>query len=377
MSIEVSPTSEPMQGSLAELIAEAHRQVSVCNACRYCEGYCAVFPAMHLQRTFSDGDIAQLSNLCHNCRGCYYACQYSDPHEFNINLPRALADARASTWENCVRPSRVSRLFQRAGVWLSALLVLLFTVLFMAVMNSDASSDQGFYAYMSHGLLILIFIPAFVLPLLFVGAGLKRYWRLVSGESVRLTHVKQALVSAAKMKNLSGGQDQGCNYEEGDRFTTQRRTAHHLVMYGFLLCFASTSVATLLHYVFNITAPYGLFSLPKLLGLPGGVLLTIGCVWLLKLKSSADSRLSATNALSGEIAFIALLGATGATGLALYVLGGTSWLPLLLAIHLATVLTFFLSLPYTKMVHGFFRLAALIKDAQVKEAQLTTGSSSE
>ena len=27
-------------------IEEAARQVNICNACRYCEGYCAVFPAI-------------------------------------------------------------------------------------------------------------------------------------------------------------------------------------------------------------------------------------------------------------------------------------------------------------------------------------------
>jgi hypothetical protein len=26
------------------LVAEGQRMASICNACRYCEGYCAVFP---------------------------------------------------------------------------------------------------------------------------------------------------------------------------------------------------------------------------------------------------------------------------------------------------------------------------------------------
>ena len=29
-----------------DLLAEAERQLDICNACRYCEGYCAVFPAL-------------------------------------------------------------------------------------------------------------------------------------------------------------------------------------------------------------------------------------------------------------------------------------------------------------------------------------------
>lgn len=60
-----------------DLIQDACRQIEVCNACRYCEGYCAVFPSLHANRAFSDGDITQLANLCHNCRGCHYACQYN------------------------------------------------------------------------------------------------------------------------------------------------------------------------------------------------------------------------------------------------------------------------------------------------------------
>ncbi|MCG7520958.1 4Fe-4S ferredoxin, partial [Ruegeria sp. Ofav3-42] len=44
----------------------------------------------------------------------------------------------------------------------------------------------------------------------------------------------------------------------------------------------------------------------------------------------------------------------------------TALMPALVAIHLGSVLTFFLLMPYTKMAHGFYRLAALIRDAQRK-----------
>ncbi len=40
----------------------------------------------------------------------------------------------------------------------------------------------------------------------------------------------------------------------------------------------------------------------------------------------------------------------------------------MLALHLGAVLSFFLLMPYSKMVHGFFRLAALTRDAQDKSA---------
>jgi len=77
-----------------EAIERARHELEVCNACRYCEGFCAVFPAVELRREFSAGDLSYLANLCHGCRGCYYACQYAPPHEWGINVPQTLATVR-------------------------------------------------------------------------------------------------------------------------------------------------------------------------------------------------------------------------------------------------------------------------------------------
>ena len=37
----------------SEVMQDARRDMEICNACRYCEGFCAVFPAMELRREFS------------------------------------------------------------------------------------------------------------------------------------------------------------------------------------------------------------------------------------------------------------------------------------------------------------------------------------
>ncbi|MCV6038656.1 tricarballylate utilization protein TcuB, partial [Escherichia coli] len=52
---------------LTEPEAEVERVMHVCNACRYCEGFCAVFPAMTQRLEFGKADINYLANLCHNC----------------------------------------------------------------------------------------------------------------------------------------------------------------------------------------------------------------------------------------------------------------------------------------------------------------------
>ena len=346
-----------------DLIEEARRQAQICNACRYCEGYCSVFPAMHADRAFSDGDITQLANLCHNCRGCYYACQYTAPHEFDLNLPRALAEVRQDSWKAHAWPAGFARIFDRSGLAITVMLVLTISMLFWVAQVVRPASGEGFYAYLSHGVMVTIFAPAFLLPLLAVSVSMRRYWVSVGAGAFRASDVWTALQSAGRMKNLQGGHGEGCNFESEDRFTHARRHFHHATLYGFLLCFASTASGTILHYGIGLEAPYGAFSLPKLFGVPGGLLLCIGTAGLAWLKTKADAELGAPRAWSGEMAFVLLLFSVSATGLALYAATGSSHVGWLLPLHLGTVLTFFLLMPYSKMAHGFFRIAALVVDA--------------
>lgn len=358
MSLDLTPTAP-----LLSATGEARRQIEICNACRYCEGFCSVFPAMTRQKAFADGDLTQLANLCHNCRGCYYACQYTAPHEFALNIPAALAEVRVESWERLARPQALARLFQSHGVAMAGLLVAALAGFFWALAALKPLAGAGFYAHLAHNTLVAIFVPAFLLPLALIALSLRAYWREVGGGRVRLAHLLQAMDSAARMKNLSGGHGEGCNFEKGDRFSDRRRLYHQLMMYGFLLCFASTASGTVMHYAFGWEAPYPLFSLPKLLGVPGGAMMLAGAAGLALLKLRADPALGARRVWGGEMAFILLLGFVALTGLALYAATGTSAVGPLLAVHLAAVMVLFLLMPFSKMVHGFFRLAALVAEA--------------
>ena len=345
---------------------EARRQLQICNACRYCEGYCAAFAAITRLRAFADADITQIANLCHDCRGCYYACQYTEPHAFALNLPRALAAVRTESWEAYAWPRPLAALFMQ-NAWATVVATLAgFAALFVAIQALAPASGEGFYAVLSHGAMVALFTPAFVLPLGALGLGLVRYWRAVGGTAIAWADVRAAMRQAATMKNLSGGHGDGCNFERKERFTSARRHAHHAVMYGFAMCFASTASGTVLHYVFDMPAPYPLLSVPKLFGIPGGMLMTAGCMWMLTLKLRADSDLSNPSTRAADMAFIALLGFVGASGLALYWVGQTVLLDAALAIHLGAVFTLFVLTPYTKMAHGAYRFAALLKDAQTR-----------
>jgi citrate/tricarballylate utilization protein len=353
----------PPDTPLIDLVAEARRQAEICNACRYCEGYCDVFPEIHASRAWSDGDLTHLANLCHNCRACYYACQYTAPHEFDLNLPAILAEVRQKSWQDYAWPAAFASLFHRSGVAVAGLLTAAFAGLFWLAAALRPEDGQGFYAEMSHGLMVAIFLPAFVLPLAATAVSLRRYWRDTAGGPIGRGAVAKAFRRAGSMSNLAGGHGDGCNFEDEDRFSNARRRAHQATMYGFLLCFAATVAGTILHYGFAAEAPYRLLSLPKLLGLPGGVLLCLGTAELARLKLKADRALGAPAYWNGEMAFVLLLFFVSLSGLALYAATGTGLVPLLLALHLGAVLTLFLITPYSKMVHGFYRLAALLASA--------------
>src|SRR5450432_3212362 len=104
-----------------ENLREADRLMTICNACRYCEGLCAVFPAMEMRRIFADGDLHYLANLCHQCGACYTDCQYSPPHEFNVNVPAAFAKLRNDSYAQYAWPRAFAAAFANNGLVITLL----------------------------------------------------------------------------------------------------------------------------------------------------------------------------------------------------------------------------------------------------------------
>lgn len=345
--------------------AEVARQMQICNACRYCESFCAVFPAMTRRLAFGAADVHYLANLCHSCGACLHACQYAPPHEFAVNVPQAMARLRVQTYADYAWPPALGRLYQRNGLVLSLALaggLSLFLVLAVALNGSLAPPPAGgsFYDIFPHGLMVNLFAPVFLFALLALGIGVLRFWRGAAPGPVTPPAATEAAASALTLKYLDGGHGEGCN-EADDRWTKERRAVHHAAFYGFLLCFASTSVATVYHYVFGWVAPYGWTSLPKVLGTTGGVLLVLGTVGLLRLRLNRHPQHVVAAQKPMDLGFIALLGLTGATGLALALAAGTAAMPLLLCLHLGAVMAFFATMPYGKFAHGVYRSAALLK----------------
>ena len=356
---------------IEELIAEAQRVLSICNACRYCEGYCAVFPAIERRLAFDERDVHYLANLCHNCGACLFACQYAPPHEFQLNFPRVLAQVRKETYKQYAWPRFLASAFDRNGtaVAVVAMASLAFFFVFTAWYADPArffaahSDGQGsFYAVLPHGVMVWVFGVVFAFAMLAFGIAFARFWPDAGerdGEFRWFRSLGNATWEAAGLKHLDGGGG-GCTYPDS-RPSFARRNFHHLTFYGFMLCFAATVIATIYHYAFGWKAPYPFFSLPVLLGTLGGLGLLAGPAGLSWLKHRRDPELADPAQTGMDAGFLILLFVIGLSGLLLLAFRETRAMGVLLALHLGAVMALFLTLPCGKFVHALYRFAALVR----------------
>ena len=373
------------EGVLSNAETEVARQLQICNACRYCEGFCAMFPAMTRRLEFGKADIHYLANLCHNCGACLHACQYAPPHAFAVNVPQSMAKVRGQTYADYAWPPAMGKLYQHNGLMLSLALAAGLSLFLMLTLQLNgqalhAPAGANFYSLFPHNLLVGMFAPVFLFAVLALGLGVRQFWQHItpatSGQALTTAATSEATHNVLQLRYLDGGHGEGCNNED-DAFTLSRRRAHHLTFYGFVLCFAATSVATLYHYVLGWEAPYDLPSLPKVLGVVGGISLLLGCVGLFKLHLQRHPAHGDSAQKPMDLGFIALLFIISLSGLALWLARGQSAMPVWLAIHLGSVMALFATLPYGKFAHGIFRTAALLRFAVEKRQPNPLGVGSE
>jgi citrate/tricarballylate utilization protein len=343
-------------------LREGERILTICNACRYCEGFCAVFPAMEKRLEFPRADLNYLANLCHNCGECFYACQYAPPHEFAVNVPGTLAQIRVASYEEYAWPFWARRSSS----------VLAWVVVSFAIVGSFWLPAPGvrsaFYDAIPHGAMVAVFgtIATFVLiALALSGARFSTAGRDESRPGTR-KRAPRAFADILTLRYLGSG-GAGCTYPD-EHHSQARRWWHHLTFYGFLLCLASTTVAAIDHYIFSWFAPYPYMSLPVLLGTIGGVGLLLGPAGLAWLKSRQSIETANAGQSGMDYEFIALLFLTSLTGLLLLVLRESHYMPNLLTVHLGLVAALFVTLPYGKFVHGLHRSLALVRYAREQES---------
>ena len=357
---------------LQELIAEAQRVLTICNACRYCEGYCAVFPALERRLAFDESDVHYLANLCHNCGACLYACQYAPPHEFKLNFPRVLAQVRKETYKKYAWPGFLASAFERNGAVVSIVTMLSLALFFLFTawyadparfFPAHPDAQGSFYAVLPHGVMAGVFGVVFAFVILVFVIGFVRFWRDTGervGEFVRPGSLGSATWDAAGLKYLDGGGD-GCTYPGREA----------------LVRAAQLPPPDVLRLPAVLRGDRRGDDLPLRVRLEGAVrvLQPAGDPWHARRarpargsrrvaagSSIAAIRSSSTPAQTGmDAGFLVLLFVTSLTGLLLLAFRETRAMGVLLALHLGAVMALFLTLPYGKFVHALYRFAALVR----------------
>ena len=352
-----------------DVIQEAGRQLVICNACRYCEGYCPVFRAIETRRDFKPGDVFYLSNLCHDCRACYYACMYTPPHEFAINIPQILAASRIETYRRWSWPAFLGRAFKNRSVTvflamsfaaLVAVLALIFIPsgnLFAAHLGPGAFYEVVPYLAMVAGALILFFYGIAVWL-----RGGARFWSETTTAAPAPGGWKtlaSAMGAALGLLYLKGG-GPGCFYPD-ERPSSVRRFYHALTFWGFLSDFVATALAFLYQDIFHWLPPYSLTSAPVIFGSVGGVALILGTGGLIYFKLQSDREPAAAGARGVDYVFLVTLGLTALTGMLTLILRATPAMGSLLVLHLASIAALFITAPYGKFVHAVYRTLAILR----------------
>jgi len=351
--------------------AETRRMLRVCDICGYCNGLCPVFDAARRRPRLEAGDLAQLANLCHGCGSCLYACQYAPPHPFAIDIPRVLAAQRQASWRRFAWPPRLAGLFERQGmwVWLVMLGCIAGVIVGVAIGNGPSAlataqhGDGAFYRVIPLEVMVLLGAVPLGWSLLAITIGLRRFWRATAGQRgiVDRRTLGRALRDLLLLTNLAGG-GAGCA-EHDERLSQRRRWLHQVLLTGLVLCLAATIIAAGYEHLLGRQAPYALLSTPVLLGTAGGIATLAAVLGLGWLRRRIDPRLADAQTSHAAAAVLSLLLVVTATGLALLAWRETNAMGLLLATHLGSVLALFLMLPYTKLVHGGYRVLALVREA--------------
>jgi len=356
---------------MQDLYREASRQFIVCNACRYCEGFCAVFPAIEKRLwSYEKGYIDHVANLCHDCRNCFYSCPYVYPNPFSINIPLLLSSIRVESYKKYTFPEPLARLFFSRPL-LGGLLVTTISLALMflyVVLVGDPSRlfkeyrDPGsfyeiipYWAIAFNGMAMLAYI------ITIFGISSYRYWRSIGGISSKphLGFFIRGLWDAISHRYFRGG-DAGCSYP-GERPKLIRLYLHLSIFIGLILAILSTITAAIYQEILGILPPYSRSSPPVVLGTAGGILIIAGSTGLLYLKQKASKELISRAMIDLDVYMLALLDLIAITGVLTMIFRETIYMGLIFVIHMGLVVTLFIIAPYSKIIHILYRVLSLVK----------------
>ena len=360
--MDLATTISPSRAFRLELSRRGAGDAARCFQCATCSGACdlatpeTVFPRRQMlwaqwglvDRLAADPSIW----LCHQCNDCSVRC----PRDARPG--DAMQAIRSLMVEEVGAPRFMARLVGRAAATWPLLLGLpvLFWALYIQAVNGFAvpRTPLAYGDVVPVWMIYSVFLPAAAFAVAAAVAGARRCWGAWGAGATRNGTLLQGLAGVA-----------------GDvlwhrRFgrcgaARPRQVGHLLLLWGFIAALATTTLLGVLMDVFGVKTPLPLAHPVKILGNVAAVLAGVGSVWLLANRLSGGTGAGRSRAFDWFLLALVLLVVFSGIGAEVVRQSGLS-VPLALAIyvlHLGTVLSLFLTFPFSKFAHALYRTLAM------------------
>ncbi len=351
----------PVRAFRAELARRGGSETARCYQCATCSAVCdlatpeTVFPRRQMlwaQWGLVDRLVADPSIwLCHQCNDCTARCPRDARPGDTMQAVRSLMV------EEVGAPRFMARLVGRAAVTWPILLGLpvLFWALFIRAVNSFAvpRTPLVYGDLVPVWMIYSVFLPAAALAASAAAVGARRCWSAWGDGATRNGSLLRGLaaVSADILWHRRFGR---CGTAR------PRRVGHLLLLWGFLGALATTTLLGVLMDVFGVKTPLPQLHPVKLLGNVSAVLLAVGAIWLVA--NRLRDQLAAGRSVAFDWFLLALLALVILSGIGAELARLALPAPLALAVyvlHLGTVLSLFLTFPFSKFAHALYRTLAM------------------
>ena len=136
---------------------------------------------------------------------CYYACPYAPPHEFAVNVPKALSGLRADTYADYAWPRVLSGLYRNNAFLVGLVTTVCVALAFVLTLVFQGSSTLfsahegtgAFYAVVPYGAMVFPATVMFFYAIFALLAGFVSFWRRTRGSVADLVN-PAAFVHALK-----------------------------------------------------------------------------------------------------------------------------------------------------------------------------------
>ncbi|HEX9052612.1 MAG TPA: quinone-interacting membrane-bound oxidoreductase complex subunit QmoC [Anaeromyxobacter sp.] len=358
----------PVPGFRRELLRRGGADAARCMQCATCSSVCdlatadVAFPRRQIlwaQWGLADRLAADPSIwLCHQCNDCTVRCPRDAAPGDAMQAIRSLVIERLGS------PRPLARLVANARTTWPILLgvPILFWVLYVRAVTGLVvpPAPLSYGAVVAKWMIYSVFLPAaaFAVVASFVGA--RRSWTAWGAAGQRRGGLVAGLAGVAT-DILAHRRFQRCGEAR------PRRSGHLVLVLGFLGALLTTTLLGVAMDVLEVRTPLPPGNVIKIIGNVSAVLLVVGLALLVanRVRGSGAGRTRAYDGFFLSLVALVILSGVGAELFRMFLPPAAAIAVYL--VHLGSILTLFLTFPFSKFAHALYRTLAMAHERLVSE----------